>query len=164
MAFTYCYLGAEQLFVRFSKVASEKTYISSQVSCYMLVYGSFYTLSSTILISGYIYSSIDHTLPLIVSLLVAITVFNYHYYRVNKSFLISQLALGHWKALLPISILLSIFISYESSLILVLCIAFLFLLLSSYNVIKNLEITKERHNDMFLLSIGFGFSLLVLLF
>ncbi|EMF8900543.1 hypothetical protein ACJO2B_14430 [Vibrio parahaemolyticus] len=164
MAFTYCYLGTEQLFVRFSSIIKDRTHISINVIRYMLCCSCLYIVFSTILVNKYIYKEIGYLLPFIIALLVSITVIVYNFYRVNKFFFTAQLILGHWKIILPISIFLSFSYSYNIILSVLLVLSVIFLFFMVLNIKNKVELTEEKHSDILALSTGFAFSLLVLLF
>ncbi|HAT8521730.1 TPA: hypothetical protein I7190_26235 [Vibrio vulnificus] len=164
MAFTYCFLGTEQLFVRFTDTSSSKTLISKYIILYMMTGSCVYILTSTLLVNFFIYKSIGYILPFVISLLVTISVVTYNFYRVNKSFFSAQLIVGYWKLILPFSLLVSYSMAYEYALLMLLIISIIIIFLILFKISKDIELTQEKHDDVFVLSIGFAFSLLVLLF
>lgn len=97
LAFSFCFLGAEQLFLRFSTVTGVRVAINR--STLRLMGGALilFTGLLALLSEGYFFSLDMPALYPVLSLCVGVFVFVYNVLRVQKSFITAQLAANGWK-------------------------------------------------------------------
>ena len=104
ISFTFCFLGAEQLFLRYSILTDSGVSISKSTLCVMGVGLTLFSVSLTVLIETYFFRLDSNFTYIITTLCVSVSVFTYNFFRLMQHFSTSQLAANSWKLFLLISV------------------------------------------------------------
>lgn len=107
MGFTFCFFGAEQLFLRFSNVANEHMSINRLTLWLMLGSLVLFVALLTTLSERYFFQLGTLAVYPLLGVAVGIFVFVYNFLRVLKAFNTSQLAANGWKFTILIAVILS---------------------------------------------------------
>jgi len=97
IAFTFCFFGAEQLFLRFSKVVEEQVAINRSTLGLMAGALVLFIVMLSVLSEEYFFRLDTPALYPALGVCVGIFVFVYNLFRVRKSFSTAQFAANGWK-------------------------------------------------------------------
>jgi O-antigen/teichoic acid export membrane protein len=105
MAFTFCFLGAEQLFVRFSTVDGKNVLINWGTIMSMILGFILFVIAIAVLSELYFFRIGAYWPYIIISLAVAVFVGLYNFKRLTAAFLVSQVFANGWKLVLLLCVI-----------------------------------------------------------
>lgn len=108
IGFTFCFLGSEQLFLRFSMVDEQRRVFINQNTLKIMIGSSLvFTTVITYLAETYFFQVGNFFIYFIIFFCVGIFVFVYNILRLHRSFALAQVAANGWKLTLFISVILA---------------------------------------------------------
>ncbi|EWH08498.1 polysaccharide biosynthesis protein [Catenovulum agarivorans DS-2] len=162
ISYSFCFLGSEQLFLRFGMVHGKdyhvpKTIIKAMGWSFVLYLFGFSILTNTVL-----FRVNDYYLTALVGILSASSVFVYNFLRVTKLFTASQIVNNFWKIALFVAVLVAAGSNVKEILYITLTLCTFVGLWSLSVVFRKLKITDKYTGNTKSLFLSFAFSLLVL--
>lgn len=105
-SFSFCFIGSEQLLLRFSKVADEGVVVNANTL--LVMGGSLFLYSSVVaLVMEEVFLNVRFSyFHVLVAFIVGVFVFVYNYLRLVRRFVLSQLSANGWKVILLLAVLL----------------------------------------------------------
>ena len=107
VAFSFCFFGAEQLFLRLSAVKNSRVVVSRYVLLLMALAAALFTVVLGMLSEGYFFRLGMPALYPALAFCVSVFVFVYNLMRLQKAFNLAQLAANGWKFAMLVALLLA---------------------------------------------------------
>ena len=107
ISFSFCFIGSEQILLRFSRIEKAKVIVQKKVIYIMLASLLVFSAALPLLAEGSVLKLGSLEDYVLCSVAVGLFVFVYNYFRLLKSFVQAQLALNGWKVLIFSSVLIS---------------------------------------------------------
>lgn len=164
MSFTFCFLGSEQLFLRFGSVTKGRYHVSIDTIKLMLTSNFIFILLCYFFLKGMLFEDANKLYFLLVPIYTALFVLTYNLLRVQQKFLLSQAVNNLWKITLLLAVLLWNLVDFYVVSHVLLAFGALIVLLTLYLNRDSLVIDRSKQpKDWVQLFIGFSISLFVLL-
>jgi len=105
VSFSFCFIGSEQLFIRYSRVVDDVVVINANTLFVMT--GSLFIYSlAVLLVIEEVFPDISYShFHLLISVIVGVFVFIYNCLRLVRNFVLSQFSANGWKVILLLTVL-----------------------------------------------------------
>ncbi|TKG10168.1 hypothetical protein [Vibrio sp. F13] len=164
MSFTFCFLGSEQLFLRFGKALEGRYQVSFDTIKLMLMSNIVFVLLCYFFLKGLFFEDSNDLYFLLIPFYTAFFVFTYNILRVQQCFLLSQIANNVWKISLLLSVFLSVWEDFYIMSNILLALTALLVMVFLYEKRHLLVVSSHKQpKDWKHLFLGFSISLFVLL-
>ncbi|CAA0124449.1 Uncharacterised protein [BD1-7 clade bacterium] len=164
VSYSFCFLGAEQLFLRFGHREGNQYSLSKDTVRVLLISNAIYCVLITLITYFFVFEIEEYWYTASLTLMAGVFVFTYNYFRILGKFFLSQLSNNMWKLILLIALvflheygaLVSSFVALSAST--VFCLVLLY-----YHRSLLVVLSEKQPGDWIKLWFGFGLSLLCLM-
>lgn len=162
-SFSFCFLGAEQLFVRFGKVNCNNYEVPRDTILLMFSSNILYFIFLVFVVNRYFFIIDSIETLFFVSIFPSFSVLCYNFSRMRKKFVTAQLLNNSWKPILLIGVFIANFFSVVETMVLMMLVSFS---ISALYIFKNrghLTISNDKQpKEWKTLFLGFSLSLFVM--